>query len=224
MTKGSAYAPDRRALFGIVPALLLASTSSNILGPPNASQIYVLTASAAAAAAAAAPAPGPKVAWALSIGIPSASDSLDTDRIALMRSNTTMDYYANAQWPDRLPLMVQTALLENFENSGRITQVARNEDSLSVDYTLRSELRDFEARYDQPDGAPTVVVKITSRMVTAHGHNIASTFTTEQSVPASANSVNAVVEAFDTALAAAAAQIVNWALALPPPSSLPLSK
>ena len=213
MIKAPGFALDRRALLLTMPAFLLSACSSNLIGPPEASQLYVLN-----AAAAAAPVPGQKVAWALVVGVPSASASLDSERIALMHGSTTMDYFANALWSDRSPLLVQRALLEGFENSGRIAQVARSEDSLHADYSLESELRDFEARYEQADSAPTILVKIISKMVTARGHVIVATFNAEKSVPASANSVAAVVDAFDAALAAAVAQIVNWSLALPPGS------
>jgi cholesterol transport system auxiliary component len=211
MTKGPAYVPDRRAIFATVSAFLLAGCSSNLIGPPEAPQLYVINGLAAAPKLS----PGPTVAWALAIGMPSASDVLDSERIALKRSSTTMDYYADAQWPDRLPRLVQSALLGSFENSGRIPQVARSESALHADYSLESELRDFEARYDQPESAPIVIVKITSRMVLTRGRAIVSTFTAEQSVPAAANNLDAVVEAFDTALAAAMVQIVNWALMQP---------
>lgn len=205
-----AFAPGRR-FFLIGASSLVLAACGNILGPPPASQIYVLR-----------PAPPPaqggeKVGWALAIIKPDASDSLDTDRIALAKSDTQLDYYANAVWPDRLPHVIQTALLAGFEASGRIDSVARDDDALHADYQLSADIRDFEARYATPDGTPTVAVTIIAHMAEAHSRKIAANFTVNLTEPASANNVDAVVQAFDVALAKAITQIVGWALSLPPP-------
>ena len=61
--------------------------------------------------------------WQLSIVLPDAPDSLDTTRIVLEHANHTMDYYADATWPDRLSLLVQSALLDAFQASNRISAV-----------------------------------------------------------------------------------------------------
>ncbi len=45
------------------------------------------------------------VPWRLAVATPDAPASLDTARSALTRSATTMDYFANAAWNDRIPLM-----------------------------------------------------------------------------------------------------------------------
>ena len=205
------FAPSRRIVLIGASSLVLAACG-NILGPPPASQIYVLR-----------PAPpaqgGGKISWALSIVNPDASDSLDTDRVALAKSDTQLDYYANAVWPDRLPSLIQTVLLAGFEATGRIDSVARDEDSLHADYQLTTDIRDFEARYATPDGAPTATITIIAHMAEVHSRKIVANLTVNATEPASANSVDAVVQAFDTALARAVAQIVNWALALPPPSA-----
>src|SRR5580692_9939622 len=91
---------DRRLFLLGASALALAGCS-NLVGPGEAAQIYVLKPAIPATAA------GAPVPWALSLLIPSATDALDTQRIALTRGDTTLDYYANAVWPDRLPLLVQ---------------------------------------------------------------------------------------------------------------------
>jgi cholesterol transport system auxiliary component len=210
------FAPGRR-IFLIGASSLALAACGNILGPPPASQIYVLRPAAPAQG-------GEKVTWGLAIVRPDASDSLDTDRIALARSDTQLDYYANAVWPDRLPALIQTTLLAGFEATGRIDSVARDEDSLHADYELTTDIRDFEGRYATPDGAPTATVTIIAHMAQAHSRKIVANLTVSLSEPASANNVDAVVQAFDTALAKAVAQIVTWALNLPPPQATTASQ
>jgi cholesterol transport system auxiliary component len=110
-------------------------------------------------------------------------------------------------------------LLAGFEASGRIDSVSREEDTLHADYTLLTDLRNFEARYAGTDGAPTVAVTIVAHMADAHSRKIVSSVTAAFTEPASANSVEAAVQAFDSALSKAVAQITQWALALPPPAT-----
>ena len=206
-----------RRVFLLGASALALTGCSNLIGPPNASQIYMLRPTRETAAAG-----GDKIAWALAIDLPDASDSLDTNRIALSPTDTTLDYYANATWSDRLPNLVQTAILEGFEDNGRIEAVSRELEALKADYILSADIRNFEAHYSQPNGAPNAVVMIVAHMAQSRSRKIVANMTATQNVPASANSVDAVVEAFDVALAAAVAAIVQWALALPSPQSGPL--
>ncbi len=176
-------------------------------------QIYVLRANFPP------PAPGAKVPWALAVMRPDTADSLDTVRIPLIKADGTMDFYAAAQFPDRITALVQDALVTGFEASQRITQVSSEQDALHSDYDLLTEIRDFEARYSQPDGIPVVEVTLSVRLATSHGRKIVASFTSHQSVPASANTVGAATLAFETALLAAATEIVGWALSVPLPPS-----
>jgi cholesterol transport system auxiliary component len=200
-----------RRLFLITGAASLLSACSNLIGPPAAAQMYALSPPPLP------PQTGGKVGWALSIAKPYASDNLDSTRIALAKSNTELDYYANASWPDSLPALVGTAILAGFESSGRIASVSREEEALRADYVLATDIRDFEARYAVPDGIPSVAVVMVCHMADARSRRIVASLTVTETEAASANSVNAVVEAFDTALGRAVQKITQWALALPAP-------
>jgi cholesterol transport system auxiliary component len=206
---------DRRFILLSASSFALAGCSGLGLGPTDVNDtIYMLQPALAAAPG------GQPATWALAVDIPDALDSIDSRRIALVRTDSTLDYYANSVWPDRLPVLVQTALVAAFEASGRIPSVARTQDALHADYELGTELRDCTAHYSQPDAAPTVSVTIVAQMSTAHGRKIVSSFTAKQDAAASQNSTSAVVAAFNTAIGAAVAQMVGWAVALPPPPAL----
>ena len=158
----------------------------------------------------------PKVDWQLAVALPNAPQSLDTTRIALELTPQTMDYYANASWQDRAPVIVQRTLLEGFEKSGKIAAVARDTGGMRGDYILQSDLRAFGARYEVPDTAPMVIVDISARLLRTPGREIVATLQARHTAQASVNSVPAVVAAFDQALGETAEQIVAWALAAPP--------
>jgi cholesterol transport system auxiliary component len=147
----------------------------------------------------------------LVIDMPSASESLDTDRIALIRGRTKFDYYATSLWTDRVPVLVQMLLVEAFENDGSIAQVGRNAQDLTPEYLLGTEIRRFEAVYggmgDQP---PTAVIAFALSLVKMPDHRmLARTLLVERS-SASGNSVESVVEAFDVVLGRILPQCVAW--------------
>jgi cholesterol transport system auxiliary component len=147
----------------------------------------------------------------LVIDMPSASESLDTDRIALIRGRTKFDYYATSLWTDRVPVLVQMLLVEAFENDGSIAQIGRNAQDLTPDYLLDPEIRRFEAVYggmgDQP---PTAFIAFALSLIKMPDHRmLARTLLVERS-SASSNSVESVVEAFDVALGKILPQCVAW--------------
>lgn len=203
----------QRRLFLIgASALVLSACGGNLLGPPDAGPIYPVRPSFPAGS-------GEKVRWALSILIPDVPGGLDSDRISLMQADGTMDYYAKATYPDRLPAIVQHALLDGFEASGRIDAVAPEQAALHADYNLVTEVKDFSAHYSQPDGIPSVTVSIMAKLSTTHGRAIVASFVATQTGTASANSAAAVTQALQQALGAAVTAIVNWTLTAPAPTT-----
>jgi cholesterol transport system auxiliary component len=149
----------------------------------------------------------------LVVDIPTASESLDTDRIALIRDRVRFDYYANSLWTDRVPLLVQTLLVDAFENDGSIAEVGRDAQALTPDYLLETEVRRFEAVYSgATDQAPTAVVALDLGLVAMPDHRrLGRTLLSEQS-PASHNSVDSIVEAFDVAVGNILLQCVAWTI------------
>ncbi|MEI9992728.1 MAG: ABC-type transport auxiliary lipoprotein family protein [Rhizomicrobium sp.] len=203
---------DRRALLVAGAASVALSACSSIIGPPEAPPIYLLRPPLPPAGG------GPRVAWQMSVVTPDAPDSLDTTRIALQQPNGTMDYYANANWADRLSLLVQSALLDAFQASNRIAAVGHDTDGLKSDYLLQTDIRDFEAIYETADTAPSVVVVIQARLVGARSRSIVQALNARAEVQTDANTVPAVVAAMNQALGQTMGQIVGWALTAPGPS------
>jgi cholesterol transport system auxiliary component len=199
----------RRLLVLGAASLALSACGSNLIGPPEPGPIYTVRPSFT-------PASGDKVGWALTILSTDVPGSLETDRIALMQPDGSMDYYAKATYPSPLSSIVQQSVLEGFEASGRIDAVAKEQDALHSDYDLVLEVRDFEAKYSQPDAVPSVMVAINAKLATAHGRKIIASFTSSHTVNASANSAAAAAQALQQALQAAVLEIVTWTFANAP--------
>ncbi|HWY63016.1 MAG TPA: ABC-type transport auxiliary lipoprotein family protein [Rhizomicrobium sp.] len=202
---------DRRLVLFSASAFALAGCGGLGLGPTDTNNtIYLLEPAIAASG-------GQPATWALAVDLPEATDALDSRRIALIKPDATLDYYANAVWADRLPVLVQTALVAAFQAGGHVPSVTRIDDALHADYELGTEIRDCAAHYSAPDGVPLVTVSLVAQMSTAHGRKIIASFTAKQDASAGQNSTTAVVAAFNAALSAAIGQIVTWALSLPAP-------
>jgi len=157
------------------------------------------------------PAGMPKAKGQLLIEVPVTPGGLDTERIALMRSPVTLDYFANAAWTDRAPLMVQTLLVESFENSGRVDAIARESLALRADWILKPELRTFTAVYDGAE-MPTVRIRLALKLVRMPERGIVTERTIDAEERAAQNAIVPVVEAFDAALRRAMQEAVGWAV------------
>jgi len=151
----------------------------------------------------------------LLVDVPLTPAGLDTSRIALSRSAVSIDYFADSEWTDRSPLLVQTALLQSFENSGAITAIDRESVGLRADFILKPEVRHFEAVYDSPNGPPEAWVAINARLVNPADREVVAQTSFEQRQRASANNVPSIVAAFDEAVGSVMKNIVVWTVTNP---------
>src|SRR5471032_640252 len=167
-TRGRTRPFARRDLlrFTMLAPLAATSCTSALLSGGRPPQIYVLSRKTTFAPDL------PMVMRQLLVERPDTSAELDTARIALSNTPTTLDYFANAAWTDRAPAMVQQLLIESFEESGKISAVSRDIAALRADYLLLSELRRFVAIYGGGKAPPTVLVRILVRLVKMPDRNI----------------------------------------------------
>ena len=189
----------------LFPALLaLSGCGGGILAPSGAAPtLYTLSATGT-------PSPGPAVAWQLLIDQPKAALELDSARIAIVPAPYRFDYFANVTWADRVPAMLQTLLLENFEKSGRIAAVQRQSGGLRDDFTLSTNIENFEV--DASQGSPAVHIHLTARLVRSRDRTIIATQAFEANAP-TGSGFDGVVPAFDAALKDMLPKIVDWSLA-----------
>ncbi|MSP82936.1 MAG: hypothetical protein EXQ94_08385 [Alphaproteobacteria bacterium] len=153
----------------------------------------------------------PKVSQQIAIDLPIASAGLDSGRIALMHNPVKLDYYAKANWIDRAPSMVQTLLIESFENTGNIIGVGRLSVNLRADYVLVTELREFQVEYFH-DSGPEAHVRVNAKLVRMPERIIVGNMTSERTVRADRDSMPDIIPAFDDALGGVLRDIVEWAL------------
>jgi cholesterol transport system auxiliary component len=153
----------------------------------------------------------PTVKWQLLLEQPLTNASIDTTRIGLQRSSTRVQYYARAGWSDRAPQMIQTLMIESFENSGRIVAVGRDSVALRADYILKTDLREFQADYIAGP-KPRVHITIIARLVKMPRRAIIGSKKFETVIEAPADTMEAIIAAFDEALGKVLKRLVEWTL------------
>lgn len=200
--------PDRRFLL-LAPLALAACSGIPGLGPP--ANVYDLSPKSTFSPDL------PRVEWQLIVEEPIASGGLDSPRIALKPSAYELRYFAESRWTARAPTMVQTLMVESFENSRRIVAVGRETVGLRSDYNLKTDLREFQAEYLDDPMVPTINVSIRARLIRQPRQDIVGNRAFTASVKAADGNFNSVLAAFDDALNKVLKGVVEWTLTLVPP-------
>jgi cholesterol transport system auxiliary component len=196
---------SRASMLGAI-ALALAACSGLLPAPAPAPSLYTQTAPPETSVAPAKPGT-----TQLLVQVPQAPAALDTARIALSHSPTNVEYYADANWADYAPAMLQALLIESLERGGGFAAVARSSLPLRGDVIVLTELRHFEAQYRGAAGAPQIVIAMDVKLVRVSGGDIAAEKSFTATAPAAANNVPAVVDAFDVAGHQILTDVAGWA-------------
>ncbi len=202
---------SRRRLVGLAAAAtsVLLPGCSGVLPFSRPPQLYTLTPKSTFEPSL------PTVDWQLLVEIPSTSAGLDTARIALTESAYELNYFADRAWTTRAPEMVQTLIVESFENSDRIVSVGREAVGLRADYVLKTELREFQAEYDgdiEGEQPPLVRIAINAKLVRIPQRDIIANANFADTERPPVNQFSAIVAAFDGALGTVMRNMVAWAL------------
>lgn len=140
---------------------------------------------------------------------PTALKALDSDSILVRVSGTEIQYLSKAQWSDRLPRMVQSKLVESFENSGKLGGVGKPGQGLAIDYQLVSDIRAFEI---VSAGSRVADVEIFVKVLNDRNGTVKAQKSFKVSEPVSGSENRAYVKALDRAFSRVSGEIVDWTL------------
>ena len=144
----------------------------------------------------------------LVVAAPTALQVIDSDRIMVRGRAGEVSYLPGVQWADRLPSLVQTRLIQTFENAHRIGSVGRPDDKIVPDATLVTEIRSFEI--DASAGA-TARVEISAKLVGESTGRIRAARLFSAGVPAAGLTGPQASAALDQALHEVLRDVVAWA-------------
>ena len=151
------------------------------------------------------------VKWSVVVDEPTAARQIDTSRIALMRGPFQVEYYADVEWTDSAPAMVQLLLMQSFQNTGRLPVVAPTRQTLTTDFLLLSNLQKFQVENDA-SGMPQATVVLETTLLKMPRRTPVATARFEKATPINSKSTESVTAAFDTSLGDVMRHVVEWTL------------
>lgn len=143
----------------------------------------------------------------LAVARPTTVQALDSDRVIVKDSSGALSFVGGAQWADTVPALVQTRLIQTFENAGRIAAVASPDQRVTPTAQLLTDIRSFNIEA----GSGTAVVEITAKIVGDSTGRIQRARLFTARVPAGAVDGAGATQALNQALSQVLIEIVRWA-------------
>src|SRR5690606_4365258 len=160
------------------------------------------------------PAPQPAVSSAnrknlqLLVPPPTALKAIDSENIVVSSAPRSIEYLKGAQWGDRLTNIVQSRLVQAYENTGVFGGVGRPGDGLAINYQILTDLRSFGI---QAYGSGTsAVVELAVRLMNDKTGEVRATRIFRNEVPVSGGSNSDYVKAINTAFDRTLSEVVTW--------------
>jgi cholesterol transport system auxiliary component len=146
---------------------------------------------------------------------PTATAAISNDRITVQPTPLEVRFLPGARWVDRAPLIIQSLLIESFENSGKVDSVGSSAIGLRADYLVVSDVREFQARLQNPENpeAPLEAhVRLNIKLVEALSDTIIGSRSFERIEIAQSDNAKDIVAAFDVALGGVMRNAVEWSI------------
>ena len=197
------------ALFVVIASLSSCASISTLNSASKSTDLYLLTPKSTFASGL------PRIRQQIVVDEPTATAAVNNDRIAVQPTPLQVQYLPGARWVDRAPVLVQTLLIESYENTGKVGAVGSSSVGLRADYIIVTDVREFQARV--PNGAPPdsplqVHVRLNIKVVDAEFDQIIGSRSFEEFEPTASDKPEDITEAFDEALGDASRDSVEWSI------------
>ena len=144
----------------------------------------------------------------LLVPTPTALKALDSENIVVSSAPGSIEYLNGAQWGDRLTNIVQSRLVQAYENTGAFGGIGRPGDGLAINYQILTDLRMFGIQaYASPKLA---VVELAVRLMNDKNGEVRATRVFRTAIPVSGTTNAAYVKALNEAFERTASEIVSW--------------
>jgi cholesterol transport system auxiliary component len=143
----------------------------------------------------------------LVIAEPSTVQALDSDRIIVRDTSGSISFLGSSQWADRVPRLVQTRLIQTFENAGRLGAVGRPGDRIVSDVQMNTDIRAFTVE----TATGEALVEITAKLVNDKTGRVRAAKLFSARVPLGAIEGPSAAVAMNSALSIVLTEIVRWA-------------
>jgi cholesterol transport system auxiliary component len=140
---------------------------------------------------------------------PFALQTLASQRIVVTRG-ALVAYYPNAQYPDTLPKVVQSRIIQAFEKSRGVRAIGRPGEGLSIDYQLLTNIRSFA--FNVTPSGRYAEIEIFAQIMNDRNGKVVEAKLFQASVPVSEDTAPAAVNGLNAALDEVLQQLVSWAV------------
>lgn len=141
---------------------------------------------------------------------PKARGTLDTQRIMIRPGPLQTQYLPDARWGDTVPVMVQSLLVEAFDDTDRFTHVGRVPLAASGDYALLTEIRAFNAE-TEGKGA-RITLSVDAQLVREYGAEVVARGRFDAQAVTASTKTSDLIPAFDVATQKLVADMTAWGL------------
>ncbi|WP_171103071.1 MULTISPECIES: ABC-type transport auxiliary lipoprotein family protein [unclassified Ruegeria] len=157
----------------------------------------------------------PRVQKQIVVAEPTATAAVNTDQIAIQPTPLQVQYLPQARWADRAPAIVQSLLVESFENSKKVSAVGRSTVGLRADYVVSPDLREFQGHVlTNPDGSTYIQIKVrlNIKIIDEYEDKIIASASFEENVTSASDQTPDLVLAYDQALGGTMRDAVEWSI------------
>ena len=135
---------------------------------------------------------------------PTAVSALDTSRLMVRPQADQVSYYKGIAWSDRVPRLVQTRMIETFQNSGAVKSVS----ATIGQYALVTDLRAFQI--DVSSGKAFAEIEIFAKLVNTSTGKVVATKGFSARVPATTDSPTDAIAAMNQAFTEVLQDTTTW--------------
>jgi cholesterol transport system auxiliary component len=135
---------------------------------------------------------------------PTAVPALDTSRLMVRPQADQVSYYKGIAWSDRLPRLVQTRMIETFQNSGAVKAVSPTVGQ----YALVTDMRAFQI--DVSSGKAYAEIEIFAKLVNTSTGKVMATKGFSARVPATTDSPTDAIAAMNQAFTEVLQDATTW--------------
>jgi cholesterol transport system auxiliary component len=136
---------------------------------------------------------------------PTALQPLEAQNIIVRDAAGSVSILGGGQWTDRLPRLIQSRLIQTFENASA-KAVSRPGDGITPDYQLNTEVRAFQL--DAARGEAHV--EFSEKLVQTGTGRIVRARAFTARVPVTSSNAGEVAQALDRAMGTVFVEIVRW--------------
>jgi cholesterol transport system auxiliary component len=157
---------------------------------------------------------------------PVALQAFGSNRIVVKSSDGTISFLGGAQWSDQQPALLQSRIVQTFENYGRA--VGRSGNGVAADVVLQSDIRFFGVKAGE--GA---AIELSAKLVDGESGRILAARIFRSGAPIAGSAGPGAAAAIDGAMVRVLDELVRWAIgarlgpprppvaAAPPPATAP---